>query len=119
MSDDLPDLMNQTLTVIREGKSTTRDDYGNPVPGAESRTDIARCSIQPLLGAASMETMTADLDQVVTRWRFFTPPGADVVASDHVSCWAGDFEVDGDPVTWPGEDGSPHHREGYLKKWSG
>jgi hypothetical protein len=119
MSDDLPEAMNQTLTVIREGKSTTRDDYGNPVPGAESRTDIARCSIQPLLGAASVETVNSELDQVVTRWRFFTPPGADIAGADHVSCWAGEFAVDGDPVTWPGEDGSPHHIEGYLKKWEG
>jgi hypothetical protein len=119
MSYDLPDSMNQVLTVIRKDKSTVRDDYGNKVPGPEVRHDIAQCSIQPLLGVASVETLAMDVDQVVTRWRFFAPPDADVVVSDHVSCWAGDFEVDGDPVTWPGEDGLPHHREGYLKKWSG
>jgi hypothetical protein len=119
VSDDLPDAMCQTMTVVRPGASTGRDGYGNKVPGPDQTHDITRCSIQPLLGVASVEQMTVDADKVVTRWRFFAPPGADVAASDHVRCWAGDLEVDGDPVTWPDEDGQPHHVEGYLKKWSG
>jgi len=119
VSGDLPDIMCQTMTVVRPGAATGTDDYGNPIPGTDVPHDIARCSVQPLLGVASMENMTVDTDLTVTRWRFFTPPGADVVASDHVVNVAGDFQVDGDPVLWPGEDGQPHHIEGYLRKWAG
>lgn len=110
---------NQTITVIRVGPSPGDDDYGNPLPGELEPHDITGCSFQPLLGVASMENVSQTFDQVMTRWRFFAPAGSDVVASDHIQVDGVDYQVDGDPVTWPDVNGLPHHVEGYAKKWAG
>lgn len=131
-SGGLPAAMCQTVTVVRLGAGTDEDAYGNPLPGTDSRADITGCSLQPLQGTDSVESLGANYDQVVTRWRLFLPPGADINSADRVQQGADvfsgvpdnesavlDFEVDGDPAPWPGVDGLPHHVEAMLKKWGG
>lgn len=111
----------QVLTVIRPGEVTGVDDYGKPIVGPDQEIPIPGCSIQPLIGQASMEQMAATQDTVSTKWRFFAPAGADVKANDKARCAIipGDLLVDGDPVTWPDEDGNPDHVEGYLSRYTG
>lgn len=127
----LPAQMCQTVTLVRAG-TPTQDANGNIIDGPETRTDIPGCLLQPLQGTDSVESLGATYDQVTTRWRLFTPPGADVNAMDRIQqgadVFAGvpddasavlDFQVDGDPAPWPGVDGLPHHIEVMLKKWGG
>lgn len=111
----------QTLTVVRPGEITGEDDYGKPIYGDPVLIDITGCSIQPVLRNPSMELLASTQDTITTRWRFFTPPGADVKASDRVRCniSTADLMVDGDPVLWPDEDGDIDHIEGYLTRFSG
>lgn len=127
----LPAQMCQTVTLVRAG-APTQDANGNIVDGPEMRTDIAGCSLQPLQGTDSIESLGATFDQVTTRWRLFAPPGVVVGSMDRIQQGADpftgvpddasavlDFQVDGDPAFWPGADGQPHHIEMMLKKWSG
>lgn len=111
----------QTLTVIRPGPVTGVDPYGKPVTGPDQQIPIDGCNIQPVLRNPSEELLVATQDTITTRWRFFAPAGADVNAGDRTRCAivAYDLMVDGDPVTWPDEDGDPDHIEGYLVRYSG
>lgn len=111
----------QILTIVRPGEVIDVDYYGKPIYGPDQTIDIPGCSIQPLLGQASMEQMAATQDTVSTKWRFFAPAGADVKANDKARCAivSGDLQVDGDPVIWPDMDGNPDHLEGYLTRYSG
>lgn len=115
----LPAIMCQSVTRVRPGASTGEDAYGNPIPGPPESVVIANVSLQPLLGSPSTEALSASYDQVVTRWRLFVPPGTDLVTTDRVQQGSLDLEVDGNPVTWPGPDGQPHHGEAMLKRYGG
>jgi len=113
----LPAAMCQTVTVVRAGESVeTPLGYS---PGPSTPHDVDWCSLQPLRGVSSTESNTASADQAVTRWLLFAPPGADILASDRVQQGPLDLQVDGDPATWPGPNGRPHHVEAYLKRWEG
>lgn len=114
----LPAIMCQSVTRVRL-TSAGEDDYGNTIPGTPTSTVISGVSLQPLLGSSSTELNGTSFDQIVDRWRFFAPPGTDLVTSDRVTQGALDLEVDGDPVTWPGPNGQPHHLEAMLKKFGG
>lgn len=109
--------MRQTVTVVRPGEPV-QDQHGYK-PGPTSQHDITGCSLQPLRGVTSTESNTASADQVITRWALFAPPGADIAATDRVRQGPLDLQVDGDPATWPGPNGRPHHVEAYLKRWEG
>lgn len=98
--------------------SSSEDAYGNPITSPASTT-ITSVSLQPLLGAPSTEQNGASFDQVIDRWRMFAPPGTDLVTTDRIQQGSLDLEVDGNPVTWPGPDGLPHHVEVSLRKYGG
>jgi len=107
----------ETVTVVRAGESVeTPLGYS---PGPSTPHDVDGCSLQRLLGNSSLETMSGDVDKLVTRWILYAPPGADILASDRVQQGPLDLQVDGDPATWPGPNGRPHHVEVYLKRWEG
>lgn len=114
----LPAAMCQSVTRVRAA-STGEDDYGNPTPGTPASTTIANVSLQPLLGTASSESNGVDYDRLVTRWKLFAPPGTDLLTTDRIQQGSLDLEVDGEPVTWPGPDGQPHHVEVMLKRFGG
>lgn len=119
MSDT--ELGGQTLTVVRPGPIVGADDYNKPVRGPDIVIVIEGCDVQPMLRNASTEQMMATQDTIATRWRFFAPPGADILASDKVRCniAAGDLQVDGEPTPWPDEHGGIDHVEGYLSRYTG
>lgn len=111
----------QTVTVVRAGVITGRDDLGLPVRGPDIRTSYEGCSFQPLLGRfASSEQTPVDTDLVTTRWRAFLPPEADVTAVDRLEVPGyPDTQVDGRPALWPDETGTPDHVEFLAKLWTG
>lgn len=115
----LPAAMCQTVTRVRLGASTSEDDYGKPIPGTPVSTTITGVSLQPLLGTPSTEAFGADFDRMITRWKLFAPPGTDLQTTDRIQQGSLDLEVDGEPVTWPGVDGQPHHVEVMLKRFGG
>lgn len=114
----LPAAMCQTVTRIRATVGG-EDDYGNPTAGTPESTAITGVSLQPLLGTPTTEASGADYDRTITRWKLFAPPGTDLQTTDRIVQGSLDLEVDGEPVTWPGADGQPHHVEAMLKKYGG
>lgn len=119
----LPRAMCQTVTRVRvvPGTPGPLNDDGLPTSAGAvvAHDDIAQVSLQPLMGTSSTEANGVNFDAVVDRWRLFAPPGTDLVTTDRIQQGALDLEVDGDPVPWPGLDGTTHHVEAYLKKFGG
>lgn len=109
------DVLVQRVRLVSSGE----DDYGNPIPSAPESTALKVYSLQPLLGTPTTEANGADYDRTITRWKLFAPPGTDLLTTDRIQQGSLDLEVDGEPVTWPGADGQPHHVEAMLKKFGG
>jgi hypothetical protein len=117
--DVLPRAMRQSVTRIRITGSG-EDAYGNVSSSTTTSTTITGVSLQPFTGGApSSETPGSNFDRTVTRWRLFAPPGTDLQTDDRIRQGALDLEIDGEPVTWPGPNGSPHHLEAQLKRFGG
>lgn len=115
----LPKAMCQSVTRLRPTTTGTEDAYGNVAPGDPTQTVISGCSLQPLQGTPTTEINGVSFDQVIDTWKLFAPPGTDLVTTDRIQQGSLDLEVFGDPVTWPGVDGQPHHVEAMLKKFGG
>lgn len=108
-----PPIGHQVITVVRRTDGPP-DRLGVATP-VETRYDVAGCSVQPLTTAEQL----SNVDQVVTRWRLFAPPNADLVVTDAVVVAGIQYEVDGDPQVWPDMGGRPHHLEAYLRRATG
>lgn len=86
-----------TVTVVHP-TGTTDDGYGNAEPdwAGASRTTVAGCSVQPIVGAEE----TIGRETVVSRWELFAPDSAALLATDRVE-WDGDtYDVDGEVQRW-------------------
>lgn len=100
-------LLAETATVIRYAATTDR--YGNTVPGAETRTDYpAR------LEQLRTDELVRDRDTVITDWRAFLPPDADINAYDRIEARGHLFEVVGLPAQQHSPRGA-HHLEVQLR----
>lgn len=109
-----------TITVVRAGDAGGEDAYGNPVPGQPVRFTIAGCSLQPFLSRNTAETLTPTEDVVISRWRLFAPAGSDIRPDDKIECGGLTLQVDGDLMTWGGDEfDGDGYCETYLKRWSG
>ena len=54
-------------------------------------------------------------DRVISRWKLFTAPAADILPTDRV-IWSGlTFFVDGEVQAWD-VGGGTHHHEGFLRR---
>lgn len=103
-------LATDTITVLRA--TTAEDRFGNETPSwgaAEPGTPIEGCSVQPLDGPEQ----TVGRDTVVSRWRVWAPPEADVMASDRVRFNGTVYDVDGEVQRWSGALG---HTTFLLRK---
>lgn len=100
-------LLTETLTVIRYGDST--DEYGNTVPGAETRIDVAG-----RLEQLRADELIRDRDTVITDWRAFLPVGTDITPYDRIEARGHLFEVVGLPNEHRTPRG-PHHVEVMLR----
>jgi hypothetical protein len=115
----LPRAMRQCVLRIRSVGSG-EDAYGSPATIATTATTIRNVSLQPEAGSApSTESNGANFDRTITKWRLFAPPGTDLRTTDRIQQGSLDLEIDGEPVTWPGPSGRPHHVEAQLKRYGG
>lgn len=104
----LAGMLSETATVVRYAAST--DEYGNTVPGAETRT-----SYPARLEQLRADELVRDRDTVITDWRAFLPAGTDITAYDRLEARGHLFEVAG----LPNEHRTPagaHHVE-VLLRW--
>lgn len=102
--------------VVTKRAPLVTDSKGNQlrdwVNAATSRNIPAW--VQPLTSAEQ----TLNQDRVVSRWRIFLDPAADVQATDRV-VWNGrTFQVDGEIQAWDNGYGT-HHLEGFLRSVTG
>lgn len=103
----LTGLLSETVTVIRPGE--TIDEYGDVVPGGETRVDYPG-----RLEQLSTDELLRDRDTIVADWRVFLPPDADIAATDWVEGRGHVFHVNGLPMEHRTPRG-PHHIEALLK----
>lgn len=100
-------LLTETVDVVRYAATT--DEYGNTVPGAETRT-----SYRARLEQLRTEEILRDRDTTIVDWRGFFPPSADITPYDRVEARGALFEV----VGLPNQQRSPagaHHIEVHLR----
>lgn len=82
----------ETATVLRAGP-TTRDPYGNDVPGPDTATDYEGCAVWPRISSEDVQAR----DQVIEGLYVLFPTGADVLSTDRVRVFGTVYLVDGDP----------------------
>ena len=101
-------------TVIRVRATTTTDSHGNEVRswGTATTSDISGCSMQPVTGSEA----NLGRDEVISRWKLFLPPSADLLPSDRVRFEGVTYEVDGSVQKWdPSDVTGLSHKECLLK----
>lgn len=126
----LPPQMCQTISRVRL-VTTGEDAYGNPITTTQ-QDDFTSCLVAPLQGSPFSESQGTDFDRIVMSWKLFTPPGVDLLTTDHIQQGADrfqpvsgtnpavlDLQVYGVQAVWPGMDGTTHHTEAMLKVWGG
>lgn len=94
----------QTATILRAGSTT--DGYGDPVVDWTSPelTDVPAWLQQ----TSSSEPREAGRDAIVSGFRCYFAPDADVRARDRVTIDSLTYEVDGDPYRVVGLRGASH-----------
>lgn len=94
--------------LISDGKGNSIRDW------AHATSTPFAAWIQPV----SSDEQMLNQERVVSRWRLFAEPAADVVATDRV-VWNGrTFQVDGEVQAWDTGNGV-HHWEGFLRLVTG
>lgn len=105
--------MTDTITVIRPTYATER---GNQIPvwtGAPEHT-IANCRAQPFTGDELLAP--GSRDAIITVWKVYAPPGADILSTDRVRLSDGQtYEVQGSLQKWNSPTGSLASTQFTLK----
>ena len=86
----------ETVTIIRDGATTTQDGYGNDVAAAATEIDVAGCAVAPTGTSEDVEAR----DQVRTGWTVWLPAGTNVRATDRVRVRGVEYSVDGSASAW-------------------
>lgn len=110
----LPSWCNDSITVTRPAATSSR---GTTVPDwahATTRT-VSGCSVQTGQTSMSLDGRT----QTELAGTVYAPPGADIQAGDRITCAAGTFLVDGDPMPWSSPTGRVSHVQARLARWTG
>lgn len=97
----------ESVFVVRVTGGGT-DDWGDPVPGTESRTEIPNCAVAPL---KSDESSTTDGPRLIDGWTVFAPLGSDILAGDSLEVRGVVYPVDGSPGVWSNPY-NPQHPSG-------
>lgn len=103
----LAGLLSETVTVVRFGMAS--DEYGNVVPGAETRV-----SYPARLEQLGSDEIVRDRDTILADWRAFLPANADISPYDRLEGRGHVFEVSGLPDDHRLPRGA-HHIEARLK----
>lgn len=83
----------ETITRIRPAE---KDGFGDPVPGSGGELDLTGCLFAP---GPSAEMLNG-ANQVDVDGTVYTPPGADVLATDRLRIRGDEYEVVGRPRNW-------------------
>jgi hypothetical protein len=86
----------ETVTILRPGASTT-DDRGDPIPGADTRTDVAGCLVAPRLQGDALDV---GRQGVIVGTTVYFPTGTDVRATDRLEVRGEVHMIEGDPGWW-------------------
>ena len=84
----------ETVTRIR---SVERDEFGDPIGGAEPNLDIPGCGVAPRQAG---EQIGQGRIAVTSGLTLYVPPGADVLPSDRFEVRGAVWEVTGEPAVW-------------------
>ncbi|WP_073946522.1 head-tail adaptor protein [Streptomyces kebangsaanensis] len=101
-----------TVTVVRPPGN---DSFGDPLPGDGDETEVRGAFMQP----ASTRERTDDRDTVVSDWKCFLPPTADIRATDRIRWRDHEYEVDGAPEPYDDLRGTTRHIEVQLRRVTG
>ena len=108
---DSIEVIRAPLVTDEYGTSGAARDWENAVT-----VTVSGCSVQP---ESFSEYPAEGREASVTRWRVFTPPGADIRAGDRIRYAGALFEVDGDGMAWPSASGCLDHVEARIKRVEG
>ena len=86
----------ETVTRIRL-ISGDRDEFGDPVDDAETRTEVTGCAVAPRQAG---EQIGQGRIAVTSGLTLYVPPGADVLPSDRFEVRGAVWEVEGEPAVW-------------------
>jgi hypothetical protein len=90
---DLP--QGDTVTILRPGAST-RDAYGNDVPGPPTEILVPGCAVAPRDGTGSgANELTDARDTVISGLTLYAPYGTDIRATDRIRVGGDVYEVEG------------------------
>lgn len=102
-------------TITRLRAPLTTDGKGNQIRDWATATSASFAGwIQPV----SSDELTLNQERIVSRWRLFAEPSADVISTDRISWGGKTFQVDGEIQAWDAGSGV-HHYEGFLRSVSG
>lgn len=86
-----------TVTIVRPG-ATTRDAYGNYVPGPPTEVPVAGCGVAPRDGSSAGDNELTDArDTVITGLTVYAPYGTDIRATDKMRVGGQLYDVVGLP----------------------
>lgn len=96
----------EPVVVVRTTGGGT-DDWGDPIPGVESRATINGCAVAPL---KSDESSTTDGPRLIDGWTVYAPYGSDIRAGDVLEVKGVAYPVDGTPGSWANPYSVSHPR---------
>ena len=111
----LPSFCNETVTVSRAPLVTSRGTSERDWASADDH-EVAGCSVQ--FGSTSTYR-TDPRDAIDSAATLYAPSGADILAGDRISCDAGEFCVQGEPMPRVSPTGAVSHVECALERWEG
>lgn len=91
----------ETVTILRAGPSTSRDDRGRPIPGAATEIPVIGCVVtprqeSPQVGGPEQQAR----DTVIVGWTVYAPSGSDFRTTDRVRIRGEVCDVTGEPGDW-------------------
>lgn len=102
----------ETVTVVRPAGT---DDWGDPIPGSGTETDVEGCMVQP----RTSTELTESRDTVFIGFTVWMPPGTDVLSTDKVRYRGVEYVVNGEPFRWPDFSGVEDHVQVELEGVTG
>lgn len=86
----------ETVTIVRPGPPTGRDEYGIEIPGPPEEIPVPGCGIAPRDGNATAgNEKTQARDMVIVGLTLYAPAGTDLRPTDKVRVADVLYEVDG------------------------
>lgn len=104
----------QTITRLRPGTTTSRGstiyDWTNP-----DALEIHNCSVQPSSTSLTQDGRVAGIMDGLT---IYAPADADIKAGDRIVFNGDTYEINGDPLIWPGAVALDHIQLN-VRRWRG